>query len=441
MTNDLDHDRPTTVRVGVLGCGNVGAALVDIVRTRADAIEERTGIRLEIARVAVRNISAPREVEVGEDLLTRDAMAVVTDPEIDLVVESIGGIEPARELILAALAHGKPVVTANKELLANVGAELYAAADGAGLDLLFEAAVAAGIPFIRVLRESLYGEPITRILGIINGTTNYILTKMTDAVDAGGDADYGAALKDAQSLGYAERDPTADVEGYDAGAKAAIIATVAFGKRVVAGDVYHQGISEITASEIAIARRLGYVVKLLGIVERDGDTDEVSVRVHPTMVPDHHPLATVRDSFNAVFVEGDFVDSALFYGRGAGGAPTASALLGDVIDAAINLRAGTHGSVGALSKATIKPIDETSAEYLLGLDVADQPGVLHAVTGVFAEHGVSIRVAEQEGNGPDARLVFITHEAREKDVQATVRELNSLDVVLKVGGLIRVIGS
>ena len=231
------------------------------------------------------------------------------------------------------------------------------------------------------------------------------------------------------------------MEGYDAGAKAAIIATVAFGKKVVAGDVYHQGISEITASEIAIARRLGYVVKLLGIVERDPDTDDVSVRVHPTMVPDHHPLATVRDSFNAVFVEGDYVDSALFYGRGAGGAPTASAVFGDVIDAAMNLRAGTHGSVGALGKATIKPIDETSAEYLLGLDVADQSGVLHAVTGVFAEHGVSIRVAEQEGNGPDARLVFITHEAREKDVQATVRELNGLDVVLKVGGLIRVIGS
>jgi homoserine dehydrogenase len=436
-----DSNDSPAVRIGVLGCGNVGAALIDIVRTRADAVEQRTGIRLEIARVAVRNISAPRDVEVGDDILTRDAMGVVTDPDIDLVVESIGGIEPARELILAALANGKPVVTANKELLANVGAELYEAADAAGRDLLFEAAVAAGIPFIRVLRESLYGEPITRILGIINGTTNYILTKMTDAVDAGGDADYGAALKDAQSLGYAERDPTADVEGYDAGAKAAIIATVAFGKKVVAGDVYHQGISEITASEIAIARRLGYVVKLLGIVERDPDTDEVSVRVHPTMVPDHHPLATVRDSFNAIFVEGDYVDSALFYGRGAGGAPTGSAVFGDVIDAAINLRAGTHGSVGALGKATIKPIDETSAEYLLGLDVADQPGVLHAVTGVFAEHGVSIRVAEQEGNGPDARLVFITHEAREKDVQATVRELNGLDVVLKVGGLIRVIAS
>ncbi|NKB40127.1 MAG: homoserine dehydrogenase [Ilumatobacter sp.] len=427
--------------MGVLGCGNVGAALINIVRTRSDAVAQRTGIRLEIARVAVRNISAPRDVEVSDEILTRDAMDLVTDPDIDLVVESIGGIEPARELILAALAHGKPVVTANKELLANVGAELYKAADDAGRDLLFEAAVAAGIPFIRVLRESLHGEPITRILGIINGTTNYILTKMTDSVDSGGDADYGAALKDAQSLGYAERDPTADVEGYDAGAKAAIIATVAFGKKVVAGDVYHQGISEITASEIAIARRLGYVVKLLGIVERDPDTDDVSVRVHPTMVPEHHPLATVRDSFNAVFVEGDYVDSALFYGRGAGGAPTASAVFGDVIDAAMNLRAGTHGSVGALGKATIKPIDETSAEYLLGLDVADQSGVLHAVTGVFAEHGVSIRVAEQEGNGPDARLVFITHEAREKDVQATVRELNGLDVVLKVGGLIRVIGS
>ena len=428
------------MRIGVLGCGNVGAALIDIVRARAESVEQRTGIRLEVTKVAVRNMSAPREVEVGEGVLTRDAMGVVTDPDIDIVVESIGGIEPARELILAALENGKPVVTANKELLANCGAELYAAAEVARRDLLFEAAVAGGIPIMRALRESLHGEPITRILGIINGTTNYILTKMTDAVDAGGDADYGAALKDAQSLGYAERDPTADVEGYDAGAKAAIIATVAFGKKVVAGDVYHQGISEITASEIAIARRLGYVVKLLGIVERDAASDEISVRVHPTMVPDHHPLATVRDSFNAVFVEGDYVDSALFYGRGAGGAPTASAVFGDVIDAALNLRSGTYGSIGTLGKATIRPIDETSAEYLLGLDVADQPGVLHAVTGIFAAHGVSIRVAEQEGNGPDARLVFITHEACEKDVQATVRELNGLDVVLKVGGLIRVIG-
>jgi homoserine dehydrogenase len=435
VTSDI-----TSLKIGVLGCGNVGAALVELAKAQRATVLARTGIDLTVTRVAVRNMSAPRDVELAEGVLTRDAMGVVTDPDVDIIVESIGGIEPARELILAALAHGKPVITANKELLANVGAELYAAADAANRDLLFEAAVAGGIPIMRALRESLHGEPITRVLGIINGTTNYILTKMTDAVDAGGDADYGAALKDAQSLGFAERDPTADVEGYDAGAKAAIIATVAFGKKVVAGDVYHQGISEITSSEIAIARRLGYVVKLLGIVERDTATDEISVRVHPTMVPVQHPLASVRDSYNAVFVEGDFVGSLMFYGRGAGGAPTASAVFGDVVDAAINLRAGTHGSLGELGKATIRPIDETSAEYLLGLEVADQPGVLHSVTGVFAKHGVSIRAAEQEGNGPDARLVFITHSALEKDVQATVRELNELDVVLKVGGLLRVIG-
>jgi homoserine dehydrogenase len=418
----------------------VGAAFVRLATEQKATVEQRTGLTLEVTRVAVRNLAAPREVELDEGVLTRDAHDVATDPDIDIVVEAIGGIEPARELILAALEHGKPVVTANKELLANVGAELYAAADAAGRDLLFEAAVAGGIPIVRALRESLHGEPVERVLGIINGTTNYILTKMTDAVESGGDADYGTALADAQLLGYAERDPTADVEGFDAGAKAAIIATVAFGAKVVAGDVYHQGIGEITASEIAIAQRLGYAVKLLGIVERDRDTAEISVRVHPTMVPLHHPLATVRDSFNAVFVEGGYVDSLMFYGRGAGGAPTASAVYGDVVDAAINLHRGMHGSLGTLSPAVIRPIDEISAEYLLGLDVADQPGVLHAVTGVFAEHGVSIRVAEQEGNEPDARLVFITHVAREADVQATVRDLRELDVVRKVGGLLRVIG-
>ena len=429
-----------TVRIGVLGCGNVGAAFVQLVEAQRDTVERRTGLRLEVTRVAVRNLSAPRDVELADGVLTRDAHAVVNDPDIDLVVEAIGGIEPARELILESLANAKPVVTANKELLANVGAELYAAADSAGRDLLFEAAVAGGIPIMRALRESLHGEPISRVLGIINGTTNFILTKMTDAVAGGGDADYATALSEAQRLGYAERDPTADVEGFDAGAKAAIIATVAFGAKVVAGDVYHEGISRITGSEIAIAHRLGYVVKLLGIVERDAETGDISVRVHPAMVPIHHPLASVRDSFNAVFVEGDFVDSLMFYGRGAGGAPTASAVFGDVVDAAINLRNGTHGSLGALEAASIRAIDETSAEYLLGLDVADKPGVLHSVTGVFASHGVSIRVAEQEGNGPDARLVFITHSAREADVQATVRELRDLDVVRNVGGLLRVIG-
>jgi homoserine dehydrogenase len=424
------------VRIGVLGCGNVGAAFVQLVGQQADEIARRTGVRLEVTRVAVRNLSRDRDVELPEGVLTRDAHAVVADPDVEVVVEVIGGIEPARELILESLRAGKPVVTANKELLANVGAELYEAADSAGVDLLFEASVAGGIPLVRALRESLRGEPIRRVMGIVNGTTNYILTKMSEE-----GADYGDALAEAQRLGYAERDPTADVEGFDAGAKAAIIASIAFGARVVAGDVYHEGISGVTAGDIAIARRLGYAVKLLGIAERDAATGEVAVRVHPTMVPLGHPLAGVRDSYNAVFVEGDAVGSLMFYGRGAGGAPTASAVLGDVIDAARNLVHGTHGSIGTLDRVPIRPIDETSAEYLLGLDVADRPGVLHAVTGVFARHGVSIRAAEQEGIGEDARLVFITHDAREADVQATVRELRELDVVRRVGGLLRVIGA
>ncbi len=430
------ESRGRVVRIGVLGCGNVGAALVRLIEQQAGSIEARTGVRLEVVKVAVRNVSRERDVVLPEGLLTRDAHAVVADPGVDLVVEVIGGIEPARELITQALQSGKPVVTANKELLANVGTELFAVADSAGVDLLFEAAVAGGIPVIRALRESLRGEPVSRVMGIINGTTNFILTKMTEE-----GADYGAALAEAQRLGFAERDPTADVEGFDAGAKAAILASIAFGAKVVAGDVYHEGISRVTAADIAVAKRLGYVVKLLGIAERDAASGEIAVRVHPAMVPNHHPLASVRESFNAVFVEGGAVGSLMFYGRGAGGSPTASAVLGDVIDAAVNLVKGTHGTIGSFGKAVIRPIDETSAEYLLSLEVADRPGVLHAVTGAFARHGVSIRAAEQEGMAADARLVFITHEARESDVQATVRELRDMDVVKQVGGILRVIGS
>jgi len=424
------------VRIGVLGCGNVGAAFVRLVEQQGATIQLRTGIRLEVVSVAVRNMSRDRDVQLPEGLLTRDAHAVVADPSIDLIVEVIGGIEPARELITAALAAGKPVVTANKELLANVGAELYAAADAAGVDLLFEAAVAGGIPVIRALRESLRGEPVSRVMGIINGTTNFILTKMTEE-----GADYSAALSEAQRLGFAERDPTADVEGFDAGAKAAILASIAFGAKVVAGDVYHEGISRVTAADIAVAKRLGYVIKLLGIAERDRETGEIAVRVHPAMVPNTHPLASVRESYNAVFIEGDAVGSLMFYGRGAGGNPTASAVLGDVIDAAVNLVKGTHGSIGSFAKAIIRPIDETSSEYLLSMEVADKPGVLHAVTGAFANNGVSIRAAEQEGIGADARLVFITHVAKESDLQATVRQLREMDVVKQVGGMLRVVGS
>jgi homoserine dehydrogenase len=427
----------------MLGCGNVGAALVELIDQRGDAIAARTGLRLEVTRVAVRSLAKERPVELPEGVLTLDAAGLVVDPAVDVVVEVIGGIEPARELVLAAVKAGKPVVTGNKEMLANVGAELFAAAEEAGVDLLFEAAVAGGIPFIRPLRESLAGERIDRIMGIVNGTTNYILTQMTEA-----GMSYADALSEAQNLGYAERDPTADVEGHDAAAKAAIIASIAFGVRVVAGDVYDEGISRITTADIDYAAKMGYVVKLLAIAEQhdgpDGpggpDGGEVAVRVHPAMVPVDHPLASVRDSFNAVFVEGAAVGDLMFYGRGAGGWPTASAVLGDLIDAALNRTKGSHASVGALGRARIRPIDEVETAYYLNLDVFDRPGVLAAVAGVFGQHDVSIRSMEQEGLGGEARLVFITHVAREAAVQATIRDLHHLDAVDRITSVLRVIG-
>jgi homoserine dehydrogenase len=429
-----------TVTIGVLGCGNVGAALVGLVEERGDEIAERTGLRLRVGRVAVRSLSKERDVDVPAELLTTDAAAIVSDPGIDLVVEVIGGIEPARTLVATALAGGKPVVTANKELLANVGPELFAAAEAGGVDLLFEAAVAGGIPIIRPLRESLVGEDVTRVMGIVNGTTNYILTKMTEEGWT-----YQAALAEAQSLGYAERDPTADVEGYDAGAKGAIIATIAFGDAVVAGDVSHEGIARITPADIDHARALGYQIKLLAIAERFDD-GAVAVRVHPAMVPDHHPLASVRDSFNAVFVQGAAVGDLMFFGRGAGGSPTASAVLGDVVDAAANLAKGTHASIGTLGSAQLRPIDELSSPFYINLEVTDRPGVLAAVAGVFGAHDVSIRSMEQESSDEDddieagaARLIFITHSAREADVRATLHDLRGLDAVRSVGSVLRVV--
>lgn len=421
------------VTLGVLGCGNVGAALCRLVERDGDDIARRTGIRLQIGRVAVRSLSKDRGLDLPAELFTTDAATVVADPTIDVIVEVLGGIEPARELILESLAAGKPVVTANKELLANVGAELFAAADSAGVDLLFEAAVAGAIPLIRPLRESLVGERLTRVMGIVNGTTNFILSQM-----AAHGTSYADALAEAQTLGYAERDPTADVEGYDAGAKAAIIASLAFGVRVVAGDVYHEGISGIGAADIAFATQLGYTIKLLAICERFED-GSVAVRVHPAMVPNSHPLASVRDSFNAVFVEGEAVGELMFYGRGAGGLPTASAVLGDAIDASLNLSRGASASIGQLGKGKLRSIDDLASAFYLNLEVADEPGVLALVAGVFGRHGVSIRSMEQESLDIDARLVFITHSAREADLRSTLRELSELAVVRRVGSVLRVI--
>ena len=428
---------PRPLRVGILGCGNVGAALVAILRRDATHLASRTGLDFEVTRVAVRNLSAERTVELPSGVLTRDSDSLVIADDVDVVVEAMGGIEPARHLVAAALGAGKPVVTANKELIANVGEELFASAAANGVDLAFEAAVAGGIPLIGVLRNSLIGERITRVMGIVNGTTNYILTRMTED-----GADYADVLGEAQRLGYAEADPTADVEGFDAGAKAAILAMTAFGAKVVAGDVHQEGISSIGTGDIAAAARMDHVIKLLAVAERQNG--EIAVRVHPAMVPVGHPLASVRDAFNAVFLEGEAVDDLMLYGRGAGGFPTASAMLGDLITVSQNLRRGVCDGFGPLSAARLRPIDETYTAYHLQFDVTDKPGVLAAVAGVFGEHGVSIRSVEQTtraGAADDiAHLEFITHRAREADVASTLRDVRELDAVRRIGNAIRVIG-
>ncbi|MFM7820938.1 MAG: homoserine dehydrogenase [Actinomycetota bacterium] len=423
------------VRIGVLGYGVVGSAFVKLVEQQSGQIMARSGVRLLVTKVCVRDPKKKRQLPRGVELVT-DPSAVVRSADVDLVVEAMGGIEPAAATIAEALGKHKPVVTANKALLAHQGAELFAAADSASTDLLFEAAVCGGIPLIRPLRESLRGEPILRVMGIVNGTTNFILTKMSEV-----GADYADALGEAKKLGFAEADPTADVEGHDAAAKIAIIASIAFGTVVRAENVFAEGISKLTAADITIARKFGFAVKLLGVAELDETSAKISVRVHPALVPLNNPLASVRESFNAVLVDGKSSGSLMFYGRGAGGEPTASAVLGDVIDAAINLRKGTHAPLGVFAKAALKPMSELNCEYMIGLEVADKPGVLHSVTGVFARNGVSIRAAEQDGIGADARLVFLTHEANEAAVQNCLREFKSLDVVKHVGALLRVVAN
>ena len=422
----------TNLTIGLLGCGTVGGALVDLLDARRATITARTGVELRIGAIAVRDTAKHQDRLVDPSLLTTDSAAVVADPEVDIVIELIGGTDPALTLVRTALENGKPVITGNKELLAAHGPELYAVAAEHGVDLLFEAAVAGGIPLIRPLRESLVGEDISRVMGIINGTTNYILTKMTQE-----GADYAGALADAQALGYAEADPTADVEGYDAGAKAAIIASIVFGVDVRSSDVQHEGISSITAADIDTAKRLGYVIKALAVIERaDG---EVAVRVHPAMVPTGHPLANVNDSFNAVFVEGATVGDLMFYGRGAGGGPTASAVLGDLVDAAVNVANGAAARLSITEKARLRSVDELSSQYYLTMVVSDEPGVLAQVATVFGIHGVSIQVMEQSGTGGDAELCLILHETTEAALHATLDELNGLDVVRGIGSVIRLV--
>src|ERR1700677_1692103 len=423
------------VRIAVLGCGTVGSALIGILQDRADSLAVQCGARLEVGGIAVSDLTVAREPHIPVPLLTHDAGKLVADPTIDVVVELIGGVEPAGGLVRTALESGKPVVTANKALLAAPGGvALRTVAKEQGVELLYEAAVAGAIPLVRALRESLTGERIHRVMGIVNGTTNFILTRMSEQ-----GADYADALAEAQDLGLAERDPTADVEGYDAAAKAAILAGVAFGYDVAGADVMREGITSIRAVDVEFAERLGYAVKLLAIVERTGE-DAVSVRVHPAMVPKSHPLASVRDAFNAVFIEGEAAGELMLYGQGAGGRPTASAVVGDLIDAVRNRLAHTTAPAPDRQPASLLPESELRSQCYISLDVTDRAGVLAAVTTVFGDNKVSIRSLEQDGEGGEARLLFITHEAREGDVRSTLDGLAGLESVERIGGVMRIIG-
>ncbi|MCW2758926.1 MAG: hom [Nocardioidaceae bacterium] len=427
------------LRVALLGCGVVGSQVVRLIREQADDLTARVGAPIELAGVAVRRIGLNRDVDVPADLLTTDAAGLVARDDVDLVVEVIGGIEPARTLILSALEHGASVVTANKALLAEDGATLFTAAQAAQRDLYYEAAVAGAIPILRPLQESLAGDRVTRVLGIVNGTTNFILDRM-DTQGSG----FTEALEEAQALGYAEADPTADIEGFDAAAKAAILASLAFHTRVTAMDVHREGISEVTSSDVASAREMGCVVKLLAICElvEGVDGPAVSARVHPAMIPNSHPLASVREAYNAVFVESEAAGQLMFYGPGAGGAPTASAVLGDLVSAARNRLSDVRGAAdSSYADLRVLPMGETRTRYHIQLDVDDKAGVLANVAMAFAEHDVSIQTVRQEGRGDDAQLVVVSHRASDADLAATVEDLRAMAYVRDVSSVMRVEGT
>ncbi|MHA7222776.1 homoserine dehydrogenase [Arthrobacter sp. RHLT1-20] len=442
-----------TLKVALLGCGNVGAQVARILLDDAEMLASRAGARLELSGIAVRNVEAPRDVDLPRGLFTTDAETLVKDA--DLVIELMGGIEPARTLILTAMRNGACVVTGNKALVAKDGPTLHEEADKAGVQLSYEAAVAGAIPILRPIRDSLSGDRITRVLGIVNGTTNFIL----DQMDSTG-AQFADALAEAQRLGYAEADPTADVEGHDAASKAAILASLSFHTRFSLADVHCEGISSVTAADIAAAKDAGFVIKLLAIAEKlgatgretgtetdaDGNTG-VSVRVHPTLLPREHPLAAVHGAFNAVFVEAENAGELMFYGQGAGGKPTASAVMGDLISAARSIVLGGPGRAETTTGQVLAlPITSAVTSYYIGLDVADQPGVLARIAQLFAEHGVSIEIMRQtiqrdaDSNIESAALRIVTHRASEAALAATVEAVKGLDVINSVTSVLRVEG-
>jgi homoserine dehydrogenase len=437
----LDDLALTPLRVALLGCGVVGSEVARLITGQAEDLRARVGRPLELVGIAVRRYDRERP-GIDPALFTTDGEALVSREDVDLVIEVIGGIEPARSLILKALQHGASIVTANKALLAEDGATLFAAAEQAGADLYFEATVAGAIPIIRPLRESLVGDEITSVIGIVNGTTNYILDRMDTA-----GIEFEEALAEAQESGYAEADPTADVEGFDAAAKAAILASLAFHSRVTSADVYREGITQVTPADIASARDIGCVVKLLAICELSapavpgGNDRTVSVRVHPAMIPRTHPLAAVSGAYNAVFVESMSAGRLMFYGPGAGGSPTASAVLGDLVTVARNrLRGAVGPGESSYAARPVGKISNVMTRYYLSLEVADVVGVLATIAQVFAEHGVSIETVRQNGRGADAQLVIVTHHAQDGALSATVQSLLKLDIVREVTSVMRVEG-
>ncbi len=421
------------IRIALIGAGTVGSKVASLMLEQAEDLEARSGAPLVLVGVGVKDASKARP-GIPKELITADVPGLLAK-DIDIVVEVMGGIEPSRTHILDAMSRGISVVTANKELLARDGATLAAAAEKNNVDLYYEASVAGAIPILRPLRESLVGDRVKKILGIVNGTTNYILTKMDET-----GASFKDALSEAQKLGYAETDPSADVEGKDAAAKAAIVAQLAFHTRVTIDDVYCEGITKVSASDVKAAKEMGFVIKLLAIAERLDD-ESIVVRVHPAMIPRSHPLASVREAFNAVFVEADAAGSLMFYGRGAGGAPTASAVLGDLVAVARNKMSGRRGPGESIyADLKVKPVSEAMTSYYISLQVADKPGVLAQISQKIADNNVSIQTVRQDGLENDAQLVIRTHKALEKNLAKTLEDLRNLDAVKEISDYMRVEG-
>jgi homoserine dehydrogenase len=421
------------LRVAIIGAGTVGSQVISLMKSQADDLKMRIGAPLELIGVGVKDLTKPRS-GIPKDLLTDDIPALL-DKKPDVVIELMGSIEPAREFILQAISNGSSVISANKALLAKDGATLHKAAEEADVDLYYEASVAGAIPLLRPLRESLVGDDVVKILGIVNGTTNFILTKMDELGES-----FDAALKSAQDLGYAESDPTADVMGHDAASKAAILAQLAFHTRVTVDDVYCEGITSITQQDVKAAQQMGFVIKLLAVAEKVQE-NSIVVRVHPAMIPASHPLASVREAFNAVFVQAKAAGSLMFYGQGAGGAPTASAVLGDLVAVGRNRVSQKRGpGESVYADAEILPITSALTSYYLNLEVADQPGVLAEISSAFAKQSVSIQTVRQETRGKDASLIIRTHQAKESSLASVLNELRNLSAVKQINGVMRVEG-